>query len=428
MAKKKYRQQQTESRKFRRVSRRVQQQQRLLLYATLAFAALLLGILGYGVLDQKVLRFRRPVAKVNGEVISAQEFVVRARLRRAQLINQVDKTLQYAQFFGNDPQFQQYFQSQIAQAQRLLDNPQALGREVINALIEERLIVQEAQKRGITVSEEEIDRELEATFGYYPNGTPTPQPVPTLLPTSTLSPTQRALLPPTPTPTSTTLEPTATPTTGPTPTPTLEPPTPTPYTAEAYQQDLAAYIQRLQKEYGVSEDYLRQMVAATIYRRKLMEQVTQDLPRTREEVWARHILVKDKTTALDVLHKLAQGADWNELAAEYSQDPGTASKGGDLGWFARGEMVPEFEQVAFRLKIGEISEPVHTQYGWHIIQVLGHEERPISEGDYQRLKEEKFQEWLSTLRAQADIQLYDGWESLVPTEPALPPEIEQMLR
>ncbi len=429
MAKKKYRQTQTESRKYHHLSRKAQQQQRWLLYATLTFAVLIVGILGYGILDQKVLRYRRPVAKVNGEVIRGEEFVIRARLRRAQIIGQLQQTLQLAQLFGNDPQFQQYYQAQIIPAAKKLQDPEELGRQVLNELIEERLIIQEAKKRGITVTDEEINAEIEKTFGYFPNGTPTPLPVPTMLPTSTLSPTQRALLPPSPTPTATPEEqPTATPTAAGSPTPTVVPPTPTPYTFEAYQQNLADYLQRLQKEYGIDEAYFRYMMAALIYRRKLMDEVTKDLPRTREEVWARHILVKDQKTAFEVLKKLQEGADWNALAAEYSQDPGTAQRGGDLGWFPRGMMVKSFEDVAFQLKIGEISPPIQTDYGWHIIQVLGHEQRPLSEGDYQRLREQKFQEWLSEVRAKADVQIFDGWQNIVPDEPALPPELQPYVR
>lgn len=421
MAKKKYRQSQTESRKHQRVSRRVQRQQRILLYATVAFFALLVGILGYGILDQTVLRYRRPVAKVNEDVIRGKEFVIRARMHRAQLIQQAQQIVQFAQLFGNDPQLTQYLQSQLNPLAAQLNNPTEMGRQVLNSLIEERLIIQEAKQKGITVTDEEIDQELQRILGYYPNGTPTPEPVPTMLPTSTLSPTQLALVTLTPTPTVT---PTATlgpePTVEGTPTPTVIPPTPTPYTQEAYQQNLVQYLGQMQQQYEVDEAYLRFMIAASIYRRKLMDLITKDLPRTQEEVWARHILVEDRETAMEVLKKLSEGADWNELVAQYSQDEGSVPQGGDLGWFPRGVMVPAFEEVAFQLEVGEISPPVQTQYGWHIIQVLGHEQRPLSESDYQRLREQKFQEWVSEVRSKADIKIYDGWQSIVPQDPAIP--------
>lgn len=421
MAKKKYRQSQAESRKHQHLSRHAQKQQRTLLYATAAFFALLVGILGYGILDQAVLRYHRPVAKVNEDVIRGKEFVIRTRMHRAQLIRQAQQIVQFAQLFGNDPQSAQYLQSQLQPLAHQLNNPTEIGRQVLNSLIEERLIVQEAKQKGITVTDAEIDQELQKVFGYYPNGTPTPAPVPTMLPTPTFSPTQLVLVTLTPTPT---LTPTATPnpeaTAEGSPTPTVIPPTPTPYTQEAYQQNLAKYLKQMQSQYEVDETYLRYMIAATIYRRKLMDIITKGLPRTREEVWARHILVKDQKTALEIRKKLTEGADWNELVTKYSQDAGSVPQGGDLGWFPRGVMVPEFEKVAFQLKVGEISQPIQTQYGWHIIQVLGHEQRPVSEEEYQRLREQKFQEWLSEVRAKADIKIYDGWQDIVPQDPPVP--------
>ncbi|MBB5173240.1 peptidylprolyl isomerase [Texcoconibacillus texcoconensis] len=87
-----------------------------------------------------------------------------------------------------------------------------------------------------------------------------------------------------------------------------------------------------------------------------------------EEVQARHILVNDEEEANDLYERLQDGEDFAELAQEYSQD-GSAEEGGDLGSFRRGEMVPSFEETAFHLDEGEISEPVESQFGYHIIEV-----------------------------------------------------------
>lgn len=432
MAKKRYRVEQTETRKYRRVSRQVQRQQRMLLYGVIAFAVLLFGILGYGALDQYVLRYRRPVAKVNDEVITGREFVFRAKMYRGQLINQIQQIAQFMQLFGNDPQTQQYFLAQVTDIKATLDSPQRLGQEVLNRLIEERLIIQEAKRRGITVSEQEIEQEMQASFGYYPNGTPTPQPEPTMAPTSTLSPTQLALVTLTPTPTALPPTPTATatatPTAGPSPTPLPPTPTATPYTAEAYQENLQKYLTNLNTQYGITEEEIRSMIAASLYRQKLRDALTADLPREQEQVWARHILVDDEKTALELLARLANGEDFGELAKQYSKDAGTASKGGDLGWFGRGVMVKPFEDAAFSLEVGEISQPVKTDFGWHIIQVLGHENRPLSNAEYEQLRDQKFQEWLDQARKEADIQIFDGWLDLVPTEPQLPPELAALFQ
>lgn len=93
------------------------------------------------------------------------------------------------------------------------------------------------------------------------------------------------------------------------------------------------------------------------------------------EIRASHILVEDEATAQEVEAKLAAGEDFATLAAEYSIDTSNADKGGDLGYFGPGVMVPEFEEAAYALEEGEISEPVKTDFGYHIIMVTDKPEK-----------------------------------------------------
>ncbi|HTW27979.1 MAG TPA: peptidylprolyl isomerase [Acetobacteraceae bacterium] len=96
-----------------------------------------------------------------------------------------------------------------------------------------------------------------------------------------------------------------------------------------------------------------------------------------EEVHARHILVKSESEAKDLIGQLDKGADFAALAKQKSTEPGAKDSGGDLGWFKKDEMLPAFSAEAFSLKDNQISQtPVHTQYGWHVIQVLGHRTAP----------------------------------------------------
>ncbi|MBV8153138.1 MAG: peptidylprolyl isomerase [Candidatus Eremiobacteraeota bacterium] len=90
-----------------------------------------------------------------------------------------------------------------------------------------------------------------------------------------------------------------------------------------------------------------------------------------EQVQARHILVADLATANKIEAQLKSGANFADLAKQYSTDPGSKDKGGDLGWFRRGQMVPAFDKVAFTLPVGSISQPVKSPFGYHIIQVEG---------------------------------------------------------
>jgi foldase protein PrsA len=93
------------------------------------------------------------------------------------------------------------------------------------------------------------------------------------------------------------------------------------------------------------------------------------------QIRARHILVPDEETAKEVKVKLDNGGSFEKLAQEYSNDDPTAVWGGDLGWFRAGDMVPEFEKVAYKLKKNEISDPVQTIHGWHIIQLTDKKEK-----------------------------------------------------
>jgi foldase protein PrsA len=95
----------------------------------------------------------------------------------------------------------------------------------------------------------------------------------------------------------------------------------------------------------------------------------------KPEIRARHILVNDEKTANDIEAKLSSGAKFEDLVKQYSQDTGTASKGGDLGWFGTGAMDQDFEKAAFALNKNQISAPVKSQYGYHIIQVTDIKEK-----------------------------------------------------
>ena len=88
-----------------------------------------------------------------------------------------------------------------------------------------------------------------------------------------------------------------------------------------------------------------------------------------KQVRARHILVINLATAQMIEQKLKSGGDFAALAKQYSSDPGTKDKGGELGFFTQGAMVKEFSDAAFSMKPGQISQPVHSPYGWHVIQV-----------------------------------------------------------
>lgn len=129
------------------------------------------------------------------------------------------------------------------------------------------------------------------------------------------------------------------------------------------------------------------------------EDMQQYYERMKREIQASHILVEDEETALEVIEKLNNGEDFAALAEEYSQD-GSASKGGDLGFFGPGDMTKPFEDAAYQLEIGEISEPVQSDYGWHVIKVTDEREAE----DVGTYEEEKEQIRVLLAREQVDPQ------------------------
>ncbi|RCK76200.1 MAG: Peptidyl-prolyl cis-trans isomerase PpiC [Anaerolineae bacterium] len=425
---------------------------RMVIIGSVVAITLVVLIVGYGLLDQMVLSNLRPVAVVNGEKITTKEWQSMVRFTRQRVINQMVNILQnyqlFAQIYGNDPSFTSYYSSQLSQLQQQL-SPDFIGQQVLDSMIESKLLEQEAKKRNVTISEEEIDKMIEEVFGYYRDGTPTLAPTQAELATSTLSPTQYALVSPTPTSTNTplpsttpTLSQTAiftatqtqaavTPTLTPTITPTFEPTlTPTPYTYEAFQAEYQDLLKSYQEDIQLNEQDVRNIIRNQLLYEKMQETILAELGVTPEQevIWARHILVEDEATAQEVLSKLNAGEDWTSLAAEYSTDTSNKDNGGDLGWFYRGTMVSEFENAAFALKeIGEISQPVQTQFGFHIIQLLGRETRRLSDTEWEQFKTNQFQKWLSDLRASAKIEIDESWRERVPAEPPIPEEIDQAI-
>lgn len=133
-----------------------------------------------------------------------------------------------------------------------------------------------------------------------------------------------------------------------------------------------------------------------------------------EEVKASHILVKDEAKAQEIAKKLIAGGDFAALAKEFSEDPGSKDKGGVLGYFGRGQMVKEFEQVAFIMQKGETSQPVKTQFGYHIIRVEDRRKKDppkfedVKTEILERMGQQKKIEEAQALRAKAKVEYVDA--------------------
>jgi peptidyl-prolyl cis-trans isomerase C len=141
-----------------------------------------------------------------------------------------------------------------------------------------------------------------------------------------------------------------------------------------------------------------------------------------QEVHARHILVATEDEAKAIEDQLKKGADFATLAKEKSKDPG-AAEGGDLGYFTKDQMVPEFAEVAFKLDKGQISDPVKTQFGWHIIKIEDKRTKPTPTFDEVKGQIENYvahraqADLVAKLRSAANIQRLDQ-PPAAPTDPS----------
>jgi peptidyl-prolyl cis-trans isomerase D len=231
-------------------------------------------------------------------------------------------------------------------------------------------------------------------------------------PTATLEPTATATLAITAT---ATLPPEATATAGPTSTPE---PTATPYTEQGFETKFSESQKALAKLGLQEKDYLA-FFDLQILQTKLTEEITANVPHVETQIRARHILVADEATALSIIEKLKNGEDFAALATKFSTDTGSAANGGDLGWFSKGAMVAEFETAAFALeKPGDYTlTPVKTSYGYHIIQLIAKQDRPLTADQYDAAKNKAFQDWLTAARTEYGVETFDVWKEHVPTEP-----------
>ncbi len=154
--------------------------------------------------------------------------------------------------------------------------------------------------------------------------------------------------------------------------------------------------------------------------KKLFDDTTKAMA-PEEEAHARHILVEDEAQAKAAVERLKKGEDFAKVAAELSKDPGSGKEGGDLGWFTKDRMVPEFAEAAFKLKKGEISEPVKSQFGWHVIKLEDKRSKPLPDFAAvkpqidQYLERKAQQDLVLAMREKAKVERLDK-----PAAPAAP--------
>jgi hypothetical protein len=342
---------------------------RLILGGTIATVLLVIGIIVYGVVDIELIRPRQPVVVVNEQEISRRDFYTRVRLSLTTGMDSI-----------------------------------SVGYQILSDMINELIIMQEANQIGITVSEAEVELEMEQRFGFFPGGTPTP------MPTNTPDPTILAEVTATPT---VELSPTEGPTTTPRPTATV-------YTREAYEENLTNFFDNLSDLYDATEEDYRAYIKAQIYQERLIETFEDDVERVQDQIWLRHIRFVDRETADEVIARLDAGENWDELAAEFSEDSLTKDSGGDVGWLTWDNITDQFGEealIVFESPIDVILDPLETQLGWELFQVLGRDERPLDDEAFQQAVLREFNNWLTSTRLMYDVLIMDDWFEDLPEAP-----------
>ncbi len=394
-------------------SRREQEQLRLIYIGLAVVAALIIMVLAFGLYQTFVAEPGAPVAVVNGEEIITRAYQDRVRYERFLLEEQYQQVLQQqAQLAqsGNEqlaellvPQYQQ-LANQILQQRSIVD------RETVNTMIDDKLVEAETAARGITVSEDEVTEYINRFLAGRLGGLTAQSASATSTARAEASPTA-ALWTPTPTftpsPTITFTEaitPTPTPADTPTPAPT---PTLNVIGNDTLGTEYTNWLNTLAENTDVDEATYRQIMRTVVLRDKLLEALGEEIPTAEEQAHARHILVETEDEAQAIIERLEAGEDFADLAAELSTDPGSAANGGDLGFVPRGRFVDPVDEAVFTLPIGEVSEPIQSQFGWHIVEVLEREVRDLSPQDYLQRQRLALSEWLSDARVEADIE--DFW-------------------
>ncbi|HUS70347.1 MAG TPA: peptidylprolyl isomerase [Anaerolineae bacterium] len=383
MAKRKVKQDISPTRK--QVSRREKERrQRLILIGVAAaIGCLILAILGFGAYQELVGKPAAPVAKVNGVPLGTNFYQKRVRLERMMFDANIEMMRTQRSLY--DPEVDIFMLSiidqQISQlsVQRDLLNTESF----VDGLIQEELIRQAAQEAGVSVSPQEIDRQIEQEFGYSqeePTAVPSPS-TDTITSTAEISPTE----------------------------------VPTPMTRARFEELYGDFLTNLKNGTGLSEAEYRDIVEVTLLGGKMEEYVGQQVPTSEPQIRVRHILLDTEEEAQAVLQRLEDGEDFAALATEVSTDTVSAEMGGDLGWIPKGEMDTAFDEVAFNLPVGEISDVVETPRGFHIILVEERDDdRELDAEILDQRRRDTFQVWLVDLEAEAEIERFWSADKVPP--------------
>lgn len=367
---------------------------RLLLFAAAVGAAVVLVIVA-GVVYNYVYLPNTTVVSVNGQRVSTQEFRQRYAFERRSMENRYQFYRLLASQIGMQPQTQ----FEITRLGNYLQDAFSLGIQVKTSIIEDILLDQAADSEGVSVSKTDVDLALEAEVAGRYEKVSTAQAAETLAQAQERNTARvEAGEEPLPLPESDVLS------------------------DEELAQGLEAIAREVKQDFGMSMAEYRRLLRANLLRQAMSSEIGErDVPKTERQIRPRHILIRFDAEdaapaeagrtenqawelARNLVNRMEQGESFGYLATQYSDDPSAAGNEGNLGWVRMGALVPEFEEVAFSLPVGVLSEPFLSEFGLHIVEVLEADEEAERPSDaVQRDSAQKFNEWLQNQREQAEI-------------------------
>jgi len=422
-------------------SRQEQEQLRLVYTALAVVAGLVAVVLLFGLIQTYYLEPNAAIATVNGTKITVGEYRDRVRYERfllEQQYTQIAQQLENLKKDGNE-QFAQFYQQL---ANQVLQQRSVVDQQTVDQMIDDKLLEAEATKRGIKVADDEVNEYINRLMAGQLGGITQPSaektvaaqvqatttaaswtPTPTFTPEATLTSTKG-------------LTPTATPENTPLPGPT---PTLNVIQGSQLSTQYSNWLQVLNKNVSIDEPTYRQIIRQTVLSDKVREAISDATPKKALQAHARHILIswqkdnapadgkatpelsteekakaeeeakaKAKKIAEDVIKRLKAGEDFAKLTEEFSDDTGSKSDGGDLGFVSKGRFVEPVDKAIFELPVGKVGdEPVESQFGWHVLEVVERGDHELSSSDYEQAKREQFSTWLSDTKKQVTIE--DNW-------------------
>lgn len=399
---------------------REEELQKWVIRGVIAVVGILLLLVAVAFAFEQFIIPNQVVATVHGEGITVRDFRQEYLLERNRILLQLNQ-VQGAGFDIQQLAQQEPYATWINE----VNVPDQLGLRVLKDMVDDRLLAHEAASRNVTIDDDAVRQAVESYFGFDPTAValigvePTATPEPTIKPTPFVSPTPS----PTPLPTATpepaaeeeTEDEDAEPTITPQPT-VVEPTLSAEEVRENFERnesDYRGYFDRA----GVLPETLNSLFERNALETSLADALVPD-DASLLYADARHILVDDEDTAMAAITALHDGESFAALARAISTDPGSASRGGELGEAYVGNYAPEFRRAIEGAEIGEIVGPVKSEFGYHVLQVRSKEGRTGAEAESQRerAKQQELQLLKDSLREdQSDnFEIFDNWLDHIP--------------